>query len=113
MESLGDPVHEGGATKDHKFIVFESQLMPLFQRCHSCSLEVKLETSIRGTLLVVNGICPDEHVLHWQSQPLVRVWQLGICCYLQLFYSVVSPSLVRHALFLINSFLTRMRTDLF
>ena len=56
MESLGDPVHEGEATKNRKFIVFESQLMPLFQRCHSCSLEVELETSIRGTLLVVNGI---------------------------------------------------------
>ena len=35
--------------KDHKFIVFESQLMTLFHRCHSCGLEVKLETSIVGT----------------------------------------------------------------
>ena len=42
--------------KDRKFIVFESQLMTLFRRCHSCGLEVKLETSIVGTLLVVNGI---------------------------------------------------------
>ena len=42
--------------KDRKFIVFESQLMTLFHRCHSCGLEVKLETSIVGTLLVVNGI---------------------------------------------------------
>ena len=37
------------------------------QRCHSCGLEVKLETSIRGILLVVNGICPNGHVLHRQS----------------------------------------------
>ena len=58
--------------KDHKFIVFESQLMTLFHSCHSCSLEVKLETSIVGKLLVVHGICPDGHVLHWQLQPMVR-----------------------------------------
>ena len=52
--------------------MFESQLIPLFQRCHNCGLEVKWEISIRGILLVVNGICPDGHVLHWQSQPLIR-----------------------------------------
>ena len=30
--------------------------MTLFRRCHSCGLEVKLETTIVGRLLVVNGI---------------------------------------------------------
>ena len=68
---------ESGVAKERKFIVFESQLMQLFQRCHSCGLEVKLKTSIRGTLLVVNGICPDGHVLHWQSQPLVKGMAAG------------------------------------
>ena len=63
--------------KDRKFIVFESQLMTLFHRCHSCGLEVILETSIVGTLLVVNGICPDGHVLHCQSQPMVRGMAAG------------------------------------
>ena len=54
---LSDLVHESGrVAKECKFIVFESQLMQLFQRCHSCGLEVKLETSIQGTLLVVNGV---------------------------------------------------------
>ena len=66
-----------GIAKERKYIVFESQLMQLFQRCHSCGLEVKLETSVRGTLLVVNGICPDGHVLHWQSQPMVRGMAAG------------------------------------
>ena len=64
-------------TKDRKFLVFESQLMQLFQQCHRCGLEVKLETSIRGTLLVVNGTCPDGHVLQWQSQPMVRGMAAG------------------------------------
>ena len=40
----------------HKFIVFEFRMMTLFCRCYSCGLEVKLETSIVGPLLVVNGI---------------------------------------------------------
>ena len=66
-----DLVHESDVNKDCKFIVFGSQLVQLFQRCHSCGLEVKLETSIRGTLLVVNGVCPDGHILHWQSQPQI------------------------------------------
>ena len=56
MEEEDVKVDDG--IKDHKFIVFESQLMTLFHRCHGCGLEVKLETSIVGTLLVVNGICP-------------------------------------------------------
>ena len=51
--------------EDCKFIVFESQLMTLFGRFHSCGLDVKLETSTVGTLLVVNGICPHGHVLHF------------------------------------------------
>ena len=45
---------------DLKFTVFESQLMTLLHRCHSCGLEGKLEASVVGTLLMVNGICPME-----------------------------------------------------
>ena len=26
---------------------------------------------------MVNGICPDGHVLHWQSQPMVRGMATG------------------------------------
>ena len=44
---------------------------------YSCGQEIKLEISVIGTLLVVNGICPDGHVLHWQSQPMVRVMAAG------------------------------------
>ena len=32
--------------KDRKLMVLESQLMTQFRRCHSCGLEVKLETSV-------------------------------------------------------------------
>ena len=47
FESVKEVVEDkNGVNKDRKFIVFESQLMQVFQRCHSCGLEVKLETSI-------------------------------------------------------------------
>ena len=43
---------------------------------------------------MVNGTCPDRHLLHWQSQPMVRVWQLRIYYYPWLFYSMVLTPLV-------------------
>ena len=52
-----------GMAEERKFIVFESQLMLLMKRCCVCGLDMELKTSIRGTLLVVSGICPDGHVL--------------------------------------------------
>ena len=58
--------------KENKFLVFESCLFKLLKQCRSCGQEVELNTSARGTLLVVNGTCPDGHVLTWQSQPLIR-----------------------------------------
>ena len=60
--------------KDLKFIVLKCQRMTMFR---SCGLEVKLETSVVGTSLVVNDICPDGHVLHWQLQPMVRGMAAG------------------------------------
>ena len=58
--------------QEHKFLVFESCLLSLFSRCCECGLEVELKTSVRGTLLVINGSCPDGHEVHWQSQPTIR-----------------------------------------
>ena len=52
--------------------MFESCLFKLLKQCCSCGQEVELNTSVRGTLLLVNGTCPDGHVLSWQSQPLIR-----------------------------------------
>ena len=72
-----DLVHENDVTKDQKFIFFESQLLQLFQQYHCCGLEVKLKSSIRGTLLVVSGVCPDGYILHWQSQSMVRCMAAG------------------------------------
>jgi len=57
---------------DRKFIAINSQLLMLFQWCHTCSLEVELKASTVGTILVVDGVCCDGHILHWQSQPTVN-----------------------------------------
>ena len=66
------PTKEEAIRKKNKFLVFESCLFKLFKQCRSCGQEVELNTSARGTLLVVKGICPDGHVLSWQSQPLIN-----------------------------------------
>ena len=52
--------------------MFESCLFKLLKECCSCGQEVELNTSVRGTLLIVNDTCPDGHVLSWQFQPLIR-----------------------------------------
>jgi len=72
-EEKVDPTNINDIPGERKFIVFESQLMMLFKLCRSCGQKmVELKTSTMGTLFEVNGICPDGHVLHWESQPVVR-----------------------------------------
>ena len=56
-----------GALRKEKLIVFETSLLKLLGQCRSCGQEVELNTSVRGTLLVVHGTCPDRQVLYWQS----------------------------------------------
>ena len=70
-EEEEEPAEEA-IRKEKKFIVFESCLFKLLKQCCSCGQEVELNTSVRGALLLVNGTCPDGHVLSWQSQPLIR-----------------------------------------
>ena len=51
-----DLVHESDVNKDRKFIVFESQLMQLFQRCHSCRAHDNDRTSdILRTFTLISG----------------------------------------------------------
>ena len=71
VEEEEEPTEEA-VQKEKKFLVFESCLFKLLKQCRSCGQEVELNTSVRGTLLVVNDTCPDGHVLSWQSQPLIN-----------------------------------------
>ena len=77
ISSNSDEPNIHDSVKDHKFIVFEPQLLSLFRRCCSCGQEVKLETSTVGTMLVVSGTCPDGHVFKWQSQPMIKDMATG------------------------------------
>ena len=70
--------------KDCKFIILKSQSMELFHRRHSCGLEVKLETFIIGTLFVVRGMCPDRHMLCWQSKNTLKISIFKIWFYVYL-----------------------------
>ena len=47
-----------------KIIVFKSQLLMLFQHCHTCGVEVELKATTVGTMLVVDGVCHDGYILH-------------------------------------------------
>ena len=70
-ESDEDSELQNDPSRQRKYIVFESALLPLFKHCRSCGLPVTLSTSMCGTLLVIKGSCPDGHIVNWQSQPLI------------------------------------------
>eukprot|EP00731_Ephydatia_muelleri_P024187 Em0016g458a len=54
------------------YLVYESSLLRLMRKCYVCRQIVVLKTSTRGTLLVVQGSCPDGHKLCWEFQPMVK-----------------------------------------
>ncbi|KAH9373067.1 hypothetical protein HPB48_010213 [Haemaphysalis longicornis] len=56
---------------ERKFIVFESALLKLFERCAECSQRGKVTTHVQGTLLKITAECGD-HYKVWYSQPLVN-----------------------------------------
>ncbi|KAL3187812.1 hypothetical protein MRX96_024566 [Rhipicephalus microplus] len=59
--------------KERKFIVFESSLRELLTNCSVCGQAVGiLKFSVMGTLVVVEGVCKQQHKLHWRSQPPVQ-----------------------------------------
>jgi len=60
---------DGDITGD-KFIVFKSQLLMLFQPCHTCGLKAELKASNAG-------MHRDRHILHWQSQPTINHMPAG------------------------------------
>ena len=60
--------------KERKFIVFESQLMSLFNRCLSCGgCWVSMTSTRKGTMIRVRQSCDTcEMCTTWDSQPFVR-----------------------------------------
>lgn len=46
--------------------------MKLFTSCQRCYAACRSFSAIRGTLLQVQTLCPNDHCLVWRSQPLVH-----------------------------------------
>ncbi|KAL1437561.1 hypothetical protein MTO96_048836 [Rhipicephalus appendiculatus] len=68
LTGVEEPLHA-----ERKFIVFESSLRELFANCSACGQALgNLNFSVVGTLVVVEGVCEQQHKLQWRSQPLVR-----------------------------------------
>ena len=61
-----------GPVKEKKYIVFESQLMALFQTCVVCSEEAPGKIRVNGTAVYITQSCTDcGHVKEWRSQPKI------------------------------------------
>ena len=57
---------------DSCYLVYDSNLMKLFQRCSSCGCPIEqeyIERRVVGSCLQVKTICPQGHELSWESQP--------------------------------------------
>lgn len=61
---------EVNAPFGRKFLVFESSLLQLFQRCSRClAPSVPQIQHIVGTMVVIETKCCNGHILVWKSQP--------------------------------------------
>ncbi|KAH9373108.1 hypothetical protein HPB48_001078 [Haemaphysalis longicornis] len=87
---------------ERKFIVFESALLKLFERCAECSQRCKVTTHVQGTLLKITAECGD-HYKVWYSQPLVNGMAAGnILLCAAIMFSGASPTKVLRLLASVN-----------
>lgn len=87
---------------ERKFIVFESALLKLFERCAECSQRCKITTYVQGTLLKITAECGD-HYKVWYSQPLVNGMAAGnILLCAAIMFGGASPTKVLRLLASVN-----------
>lgn len=64
--------------KDSKYIVFEKNLMELFEKCPVCTRVSDVKTYRRGTCLTVEQKCHHcQYYKHWKSQPAIGASPVG------------------------------------
>ncbi|XP_064469150.1 uncharacterized protein LOC135383732 [Ornithodoros turicata] len=83
-----------GTADDTKYIVFESCLRQLFQRCPQCGTP-GCDVTLRnfGTMVKATVTCSKQHVTLWSSQPMHHGKALGnilLCC--AILFSCSSPT---------------------
>ncbi|XP_071954979.1 uncharacterized protein [Antedon mediterranea] len=57
---------------DGVFLVYESSLDHLFNTCQECGSLLEIHKLYRGTMIVFEWTCHNNHRGRWKSQPLVR-----------------------------------------
>ncbi|KAL1446504.1 hypothetical protein MTO96_028814 [Rhipicephalus appendiculatus] len=71
-----EPVSED-AVSEAKYLVFDSCLMALFERCRSCQAVCRVQKETDGSLLRITATCPLQHVWSWESQPVLNRKAVG------------------------------------
>ncbi|XP_063055957.1 uncharacterized protein LOC134449779 [Engraulis encrasicolus] len=85
MTTVGESSHLSGTSStsspgynDNKYIVFEKNLMELFEKCPNCRRAAEVKTFRRGTFLSVDQRCHHcNFIKHWESQPLMGSSPVG------------------------------------
>ncbi|KAL1480986.1 hypothetical protein MTO96_050569, partial [Rhipicephalus appendiculatus] len=71
-----EPVSED-AVSEAKYLVFDSCLMALFERCRSCQTVCRVQKETDGSLLRITATCPLQYVWSWESQPVLNRKAVG------------------------------------
>ena len=77
-ESEDEDICDNNDVMSSSFIVYWSCLLSLLRFCFTCYQPTKVKKIVvKGTLLIVNLICPANHSHQWLSQPMVRCQPSG------------------------------------
>ncbi|KAL3212141.1 hypothetical protein MRX96_000783 [Rhipicephalus microplus] len=75
-EDLEEPVSEV-AVSEAKYLVFDSCLMALFERCRSRQAACRVQKETDESLLRITATCLLQHVWSWESQPMLKRKAMG------------------------------------
>ncbi|XP_052815071.1 uncharacterized protein LOC128242077 isoform X1 [Mya arenaria] len=103
-DSEDDNPRQADVHKQRKFLVFEDNLLELFNRCEMCHLPTKGKVcNVQGSAMAIKQVCECGHTRRWESQPKVRGVPAGnILLSAGILFSGCSPSKVLRIFEFIN-----------
>ncbi|XP_052783526.1 uncharacterized protein LOC128219672 [Mya arenaria] len=103
-DSEDDNPRQADVHKQRKFLVFEDNLLELFNRCEMCHLPTKGKVcNVQGSAMAIKQVCECGHTRRWESQPKVRGVPAGnILLSAGILFSGCSPSKVLRIFDFIN-----------